>query len=155
MPIAFLTPLFLAGLALLAVPIYVHLRNRERKELVEFPSLMFLRRIPYRSVRRQRIRNWPLFLLRVLALVLLAAAVARPGGMGMGDVKLALLLGFAVGRSVPVALAVALLAGAVPGLVLVARHGRRARGIGIPFAPCLALGGLVALSLLEGFLRIT
>ncbi|MFL5582407.1 MAG: BatA domain-containing protein [Gemmatimonadaceae bacterium] len=78
MPLAFLTPLFLAGLALVAVPIWVHLRNRERKGAIEFPSLMFLRRIPYHSVRRQRIRNWPLFLLRALAVALVAAAFARP-----------------------------------------------------------------------------
>lgn len=78
MPLAFLTPLFLAGLALIAVPLWVHLRNRERKGAIEFPSLMFLRRIPYHSVRRQKIRNWPLFLLRAFAVALLAAAFARP-----------------------------------------------------------------------------
>jgi leader peptidase (prepilin peptidase)/N-methyltransferase len=79
------------------------------------------------------------------ALFLLVAALAYPGGMGMGDVKLALLLGFAVGSAVPVALMVGLLAGLVPSLYLLARHGGRARKMGIPFAPCLALGGLVAL----------
>lgn len=75
---SFLAPLFLAGLAALAVPIFVHLINRERKEITEFPSLMFLQRIPYRSVRRQKIRNWLLFLMRSLALILLVAAFARP-----------------------------------------------------------------------------
>ncbi len=74
----FLAPLFLAGLAALAVPIFIHLINRERKEITEFPSLMFLQRIPYRSVRRQKIRNWLLFLIRCLAVILLAAAFARP-----------------------------------------------------------------------------
>ena len=81
------------------------------------------------------------------ALVLLAAAVANPAGMGMGDVKLALLLGFAVGRAVPVAIVVALVALLVPGLAILARHGRGARAIGIPFAPFLAVGGVVALVL--------
>jgi hypothetical protein len=75
---SFLAPLFLAGLAALAVPILVHLINRERKEITEFPSLMFLQRIPYRSVRRQKIRNWLLFLLRCFAVILLVAAFARP-----------------------------------------------------------------------------
>jgi hypothetical protein len=75
---SFLAPLFLAGLAALAVPIFVHLINRERKEITEFPSLMFLQRIPYRSVRRQKIRNWLLFLLRCFAVILLVAAFARP-----------------------------------------------------------------------------
>ena len=75
---SFLAPLFLAGLAALAVPIFVHLINRERKEITEFPSLMFLQRIPYRSVRRQKIRDWLLFAMRCLALILLIAAFARP-----------------------------------------------------------------------------
>lgn len=75
---AFLTPLFLLGLAGLAVPIIVHLIQRERKNVVRFPSLMFLQRIPYQSVRRRRIRNWPLLLLRLAALALIVAAFARP-----------------------------------------------------------------------------
>jgi hypothetical protein len=74
----FLAPLFLLGAAAIAVPIFVHLLHKERKEVVTFPSLMFLRRIPFRSVRRQRIRHWALFLLRCAALLLLAAAFARP-----------------------------------------------------------------------------
>lgn len=79
------------------------------------------------------------------AAFLLAAAVVRPGGMGMGDVKLALLLGVAVGRTVPLALAVALVAAALPSLGILVRHGARGRTMGIPFAPFLALGGVVAL----------
>ncbi len=79
------------------------------------------------------------------AAFLLAAALVRPGGMGMGDVKLALLLGVAVGRTVPLALAVALVAAAVPSVALLVRHGARGRTMGIPFAPFLALGGVVAL----------
>lgn len=78
MPLSFLTPLFLAGLAAVAVPIVVHLVHRERKEPLAFPSLMFLRRIPFRSAKRQRIRNWLLFLMRCAALVLIATAFARP-----------------------------------------------------------------------------
>ncbi len=80
------------------------------------------------------------------ALALLVAAIARPGGMGMGDVKLALLLGVAVGRTVPLALVVALVAAVAPAVALLVRHGARARTIGIPFAPFLALGGVVALA---------
>lgn len=75
---AFLAPLFLAGLVALAVPILVHLTHKERKDVVVFPSLMFLTRIPYQAVRRQRIRNWLLFAMRCLALILLALAFARP-----------------------------------------------------------------------------
>ena len=73
-----LAPLFLVGLAGLAIPIFVHLRERQRRTVVEFPSLMFLRQIPFRSVRRRRVRHWLLLLMRSLALALLVAAFARP-----------------------------------------------------------------------------
>ena len=87
----FLTPAFLAGLALLAIPVLVHLTNRPRRETVPFPSLMFLQRIPYRSVRRQSLRHWLLFAMRCLAFVLLALAFARPffGGRGQAATALA------------------------------------------------------------------
>ena len=73
-----LAPLFLLGLATIAVPVILHMIQRERKEEVEFPSLMFLRKVPYRSFRRQRIRHWFLLLLRCAALLLLLFAFARP-----------------------------------------------------------------------------
>ncbi|MGQ0735442.1 MAG: BatA domain-containing protein [Acidobacteriota bacterium] len=75
---SFLAPLFLAGLALLALPVLVHLIQRERKNVVQFPSLMFVRRIPYSSIRRRRIHNWSLLALRLAALALIVAAFARP-----------------------------------------------------------------------------
>lgn len=75
---SFLTPLFLVGLAGLAIPVIIHLIQKERKSVVAFPSLMFLRRIPYQSVERRRIRNWPLLLLRLAALALIVMAFARP-----------------------------------------------------------------------------
>src|SRR6202165_1607324 len=75
---AFLTPLFLLGLGAIAIPVLIHLIQRERKRVVEFPSLMFVRRIPYQSVRRRRIRHWLLLLLRAAAVALLVAAFARP-----------------------------------------------------------------------------
>jgi leader peptidase (prepilin peptidase) / N-methyltransferase len=77
---------------------------------------------------------------------LLVAALARPGGMGMGDVKLAAMLGLFLGREVAVALLVALLAGTLVGAVVIARRGaRQGRKTAIPFGPFLALGGVVAL----------
>src|SRR5262245_32589087 len=75
---SFLTPLFLVGLAGLAIPVILHLIQRERKNVVQFPSLMFLRRIPYQSVRRRRIRNWFLLFMRLAALALIVLAFARP-----------------------------------------------------------------------------
>ena len=74
----FLTPLFLLGLAALAIPVLIHLTQRERSAVVEFPSLMFLRKIPYESVKRRRIRDWLLLALRAAALALIVAAFARP-----------------------------------------------------------------------------
>jgi leader peptidase (prepilin peptidase) / N-methyltransferase len=76
---------------------------------------------------------------------LFAAALAYPAGMGMGDVKLALLMGVALGRTVSVALMVGMLVAMIPGIVLFARHGKKARKMGIPFGPFLALGSVVAL----------
>jgi len=76
---------------------------------------------------------------------LFAAALAYPAGMGMGDVKLALLMGVALGKTVSVALMLGMLAALVPGIVLLARHGSKARKMGIPFGPFLALGSVVAL----------
>ena len=75
---SFLVPLFLIGAAAVAIPVIIHLTNREKRKIVEFPSLMFLRKIPYREVRRRKIRHWLLFALRCLALILLATAFARP-----------------------------------------------------------------------------
>jgi Aerotolerance regulator N-terminal/von Willebrand factor type A domain len=75
---SFLAPLFFVGLAALAVPILVHLIQRERKDVVLFPSLMFLQRIPYQSVERRRVHNWLLLLLRAAAMALIVAAFARP-----------------------------------------------------------------------------
>src|ERR687885_155532 len=71
------------------------------------------------------------------AAFLLAAALAYPAGMGMGDVKLALLIG--------VALMVGMVSALVPGIFLLARHGSKARKMGVPFAPFLAVGSVVAL----------
>jgi leader peptidase (prepilin peptidase)/N-methyltransferase len=76
---------------------------------------------------------------------LFIAALAYPAGMGMGDVKLAFLMGAALGKTVPVALFLGVFAALIPGLVLIARHGRAARKMGIPFGPFLALGAVVAL----------
>jgi leader peptidase (prepilin peptidase) / N-methyltransferase len=79
------------------------------------------------------------------ALFLFIAALAYPGGMGMGDVKLALLLGAMLGRYVSVGLMIGMLAAIVPSVFLLARHGAAARKMGIPFAPFLALGAVVVL----------
>lgn len=75
---SFLAPLFFAGLAALSIPVLIHLVQKERKNVVQFPSLMFLKRVPYQSVRRRRIQNWGLLAMRLAALALIVAAFARP-----------------------------------------------------------------------------
>jgi leader peptidase (prepilin peptidase)/N-methyltransferase len=76
---------------------------------------------------------------------LLLAALAYPGGMGMGDVKLAGVLGLCLGAAIAPALLIALLAGVLLGAAIIARKGARAgRKTAVPFGPFLALGALVA-----------
>jgi hypothetical protein len=75
---SFLFPLFLAGAAVVLVPVVLHLARRRTRREVPFGSLMFLSATPPRFQRRQRIEHWALLALRCLALVLLAAAFARP-----------------------------------------------------------------------------
>ncbi len=78
MGFGFLVPAFLAGLAALAIPLWMHLRHRDKDQPYKFPSLMFLEQLPIRTSQRQRITDWPLLLLRALAVALLVFAFARP-----------------------------------------------------------------------------
>jgi leader peptidase (prepilin peptidase) / N-methyltransferase len=76
---------------------------------------------------------------------LLIAALAYPGGMGMGDVKFAGMMGLFLGRAVAAAMLIALLAGMVAGMIVIARRGARAgRKTAIPFGPFLAAGAVAA-----------
>ncbi len=72
-------------------------------------------------------------------------ALAYPKGMGLGDVKLAAVMGLFLGRAVAPAILVALLAGSLVGGALLIRHGSQARKMAIPFGPFLALGGVVGM----------
>jgi len=76
--LSFLAPLFFAALAGLAIPVLLHLTQREKKQIVRFPSLMFVRRIPYQSVRRRKIQHWFLLMVRMAALAMIIFAFARP-----------------------------------------------------------------------------
>jgi leader peptidase (prepilin peptidase)/N-methyltransferase len=75
----------------------------------------------------------------------LVAALIHPGGMGMGDVKLAGVMGLYLGKLVIPALFIAFLVGAVVGVGLALKHGMRARKVGVPFGPFMALGSFVAM----------
>jgi leader peptidase (prepilin peptidase)/N-methyltransferase len=90
--------------------------------------------------------------------VLLIAALAYPGGMGMGDVKLAAAMGLVLGPALGPALLVAVLAGTLVGMAILARQGLAAgRKTAIPFGPFLAVGGLVGLfagqAIVHGYLK--
>src|SRR5215813_7557791 len=75
---AFLNPIFLLGAIAAGVPILVHLVRRTRAPRVPFPSLMFLRKIEQKTIRRRKLRNLLLLAMRCAALLLLALAFARP-----------------------------------------------------------------------------
>src|SRR4051794_23984030 len=76
----------------------------------------------------------------------LIAAIAYPAGMGMGDVRLAALMGLYLGNSVMPALLIAFLSGTAVGIGIMVRHGvADGRKMGVPFGPFLAFGGIVAL----------
>ena len=99
-----------------------------------------------------------------LAWALIAAAglflvvLAYPKGLGMGDVKLALLLGAMLGAAVSVALMLGLFAALVPAAVLVSRYGASARKMGVPLVPFLSLGAMIALffgdAILDAYLGV-
>jgi leader peptidase (prepilin peptidase) / N-methyltransferase len=92
------------------------------------------------------------------SLFLFLAVLAYPAGMGMGDVKLALFMGAMLGKTVAVALMLGMVAALIPSVFLLARHGTKARKMGIPFAPFLAFGSLVTLfageQLLDAYLSL-
>jgi len=75
---SFVNPLFLLGALVAAVPILLHLIKREHARKIEFPTLMFLRRITKRTIRYQKLRHLLLLLLRILALLLIVLAFMRP-----------------------------------------------------------------------------
>lgn len=87
-----------------------------------------------------------LLLAGAIAFVLmLLAALAYPAGMGLGDVKLAGVMGLFLGVAVAPALFAAFAAGSLLGLALIARHGKKGRKMALPFAPFLAAGGILGL----------
>jgi leader peptidase (prepilin peptidase)/N-methyltransferase len=77
--------------------------------------------------------------------LLLLTALVYPRGMGMGDVKLAALMGLYLGSAVAPALLIGFLTGALVGIGLILREGAAARKRAVPFGPFLALGSLVGL----------
>jgi hypothetical protein len=75
---SFLNPFLLFGSIALAIPVLIHLVRREKSEIIPFSSLMFLLKVPKRSIRQQKMKNLLLMALRLLILALLVGAFARP-----------------------------------------------------------------------------
>lgn len=78
MGLSWINPLYLTGLLLLALPVLIHLVQKQHSQGVRFPSLMFLKQIPRHQKRHLEIRDWLLLLLRCLLLLLIVLAFARP-----------------------------------------------------------------------------
>ncbi len=78
MGLSWINPLYLSGLLLLALPVLIHLVQKQHSQGARFPSLMFLQQIQQREKRRLEIRHWLLLLLRCLLLLLIVLAFARP-----------------------------------------------------------------------------
>ncbi len=84
---AFLNPIFLLGAIAAGLPVLIHLVRRTRAPRVQFPSLMFLRKIEQKTIRRRKLRNLLLLLMRCAALLLLAFAFSRPFFTGSTSVS--------------------------------------------------------------------
>ena len=89
-------------------------------------------------------REWALAAVGA-GLGLFVLALIYPAGMGMGDVKLAVLMGAALGRGVGAAIMLSFVLAALPAIALLVRHGRAGGKMGLPFGPFLALGSIVVL----------
>ena len=76
--LSFLAPWFLAGAVAVAVPVILHMLRREQTPALAFTAVRFLRQAPREQHRRRELRDIWLLLLRMLALIVLALAFARP-----------------------------------------------------------------------------
>jgi len=83
MPVSFANPALLLGALAAVLPVVIHLLSRRRVRRLPFSDLRFLREVQTRQSRSLGIRRWLLLLLRVLALLCIALAVARPHWGGL------------------------------------------------------------------------
>src|SRR5581483_7158188 len=74
----FLTPWFLAGLAAVGLPVWLHLLRKHRTTPLPFSSLMFFEKRTQSSIKHRRLRYLLLFALRTTFIVLLVLAFAHP-----------------------------------------------------------------------------
>ena len=74
----FIHALMLAGLTALAIPVLIHLLLRQRQKRLRFSTIQFFRKQDEAASRRRKLRNWLLLAIRLLILILLVMAFARP-----------------------------------------------------------------------------
>jgi leader peptidase (prepilin peptidase) / N-methyltransferase len=150
---AFVASIFAATLVVLSA---IDIERRILPDLIVLPATVIVL-VAQIALFPDRTLEWVVASLGA-ALFLLAALLAYPRGMGMGDVKLALLLGAGLGKAVMVGLMVGMLAALAASTILFFRHGIAARKMAIPFGPFLAFGALVALfwgeALLDAYLGL-
>jgi leader peptidase (prepilin peptidase) / N-methyltransferase len=144
---AFLAAFFVSVLVVLSA---IDVERRILPDKIVLPSAAVVL-VAQVALAPDRWLEWTLAALGA-SLFLFAALLAYPRGMGMGDVKLCLLLGAMLGKLVLVGLMVGMLAALVPAALLMARHGVAARKMAIPFGPFLAFGAIVALFWGDGLL---
>jgi prepilin signal peptidase PulO-like enzyme (type II secretory pathway) len=131
--------------ALLVVLSAIDLERRVLPNAIVLPAIAVA--LPLQALLSPgRLLEWTLAAFGA-ALVLLLPLLAGRAGVGMGDVKLAFLLGLVLGQGVLLAIVVASLAVLPAALALLARHGAPALRMGVPFGPFLSLGAVVALLL--------
>ena len=128
--------------AVLVVLSVVDVRTRRLPNVIVLPAAALVL-VAHIALAPDRAREWVLASLAAFGGLLLAH-LASPAGLGMGDVKLGLLLGAALGWAVAGAIAIGLLAAAVPSIWFLVRDGWGARKRTLPLGPFLALGGIVA-----------
>jgi leader peptidase (prepilin peptidase) / N-methyltransferase len=131
---------FLAVLVALTI---VDIRTRRLPDRIVLPAALIVL-AAHIAVAPDRALEWIVAAVGASGVLFLLALI-YPDGLGMGDVKLALLLGAALGWSVVGAIAIGFMAAALAGLLLIARRGWSARKSTIPLGPFLALGSVAVL----------
>ena len=148
---AFVAALFVACLVLVSA---IDIEQRIIPDLIVLPAAGVVLAAQI-ALSPDRALEWALAAVGASGFLFLAV-LAYPRGMGMGDVKLALLMGAALGKSVAVAMMIGMLSALVVAVFLLVRDGATARKTAIPFGPFLALGSIVGLfagaSILSGYL---
>jgi len=138
-----LVEVFFIGVLVVLSVIDIRTRRLPNRILLPAAAVVFAAQL---ALEPERALEWSLAALGAFAALYVVAAI-NPGGLGMGDVKLVLLLGAALGWEVLAALVVGFLLAAVAGAAMIMRGGWGARKSTLPLGPFLAAGGIAALFL--------